>query len=230
MRHAQKLNLSSWKETIFGTFAILLFLSINIFFPSNKNLIIWFFIETFTRAFFLLFLAPILFIKIVLKKNLREFGFNLQNKRKGFFFAFLALVFSLILSYILVRYTEFLKFYKWELPPSVFVSFRAFLLKDLLLFGIVSFIFEFFYKGFVLSVYSKKFLYGAIFIQAFPYLLPYLLVPGLSFYNYLPTILIVIIGGLVAYLTKSFLYSYFYGLTYTIIFDSLVIYWLKNGL
>lgn len=227
MRYEKLKNLSSWKETIFSTIAIVLFLLIYNFFPSNHGSGLWPFFQTITKGFFFLVLAPLLFIKLVLKKKPQNFGLNLKNKKKGFTYAALALVFSLILSYILIKYTDFLQFYKLE--ASVVNNFWIFLLRDLVILNAVLFIFEYFYKGFVLGVYSEKFLYGAIFIQAFFYLTPNIIFSE-SFSSIVPTAMIILLGGIVAYSTKSFLYSYFYSLAYSIILDSLVIYSLKSGL
>jgi len=219
--------LISWRETILGTIALLSILFVYLIFPSNYGPGFLPFLQTITKEFFLLFLTPLLFVRFILKKSFQEYGFSLKNKHRGFIYAGSALVFSLILSYILIRYTDFLKFYKLE--PVVIVNFWMFLLRELVFFNLILFFYEYFFKGFVLSLYSEKFLYGAIFIQALLYLIPNLVSPN-NFLSSAPMAMIALIGGIVAYQTRSFFYSYFYSLAYIIILDSFVIYSLKNGL
>lgn len=217
-------NLSAWKETIISTIVIVIFLLVYYIFPSNYGQGLIPFIQTLTKGIFLLILGPFLFVKFILRKNFRDYGFNLQNKKRGFILAGTALVFSLILSYILIRYAGFLKFY--QLQPAVLVNFWMFLLRELVFLNGLLFVQLYFFQGFVLSVFSEKFLYGAIFLQAALFLLPNLLSQAHPL-SYLPMIAIALIGGTVAYISRSFLYSYFYSLVYFVLLDSYVIYALK---
>lgn len=228
MRLTKTNKLSYWRETIFSTFAVLLFFIVYYLFSSNQTpsgifpslLII-------TKSFFIFFLAPFLFIKYILKENIKNYGFNLKNKRKGFIYAGLALVFSLILSYILIRYTAFLSFYK--LDRAVMTNFWLFLLRELVFFNFALFCWEYFFQGFVMNVYSEKFLYGSIFIQAFFYLVLNV-IAGENFFSFTSMIMPALIGGIIAYNCRSFFYSYFYSLAYVIILDSYAIYLSKNSL
>lgn len=227
MRFTKIKNLSAWKETIFSSLAIAIFLLVFYSFPSNYGSGLIPFLQTFTKAFFTMVLGPFLFVKFILKKDFGDFGFNLKNKKNGFISAGVALVFSLILSYILISYTDFLKFY--QLQSSVVINFWMFLLKELIFVNLLLFAQEYFYKGFVLTIFSKKFLYGAIFMQALLYLLPQL-ISGQSFFQIAPAIIMIFIGGIVAYLNQSFFYSYLFSLLYLILLDSYVIHIIKNGL
>ncbi len=227
MRFTKIKNLSAWKETIFSSLAIALFLAVYYIFPSFYGQGLLPIFQTITKSALLLVVAPWLFVRFILQKDFRDFGFNLKNKKIGFISAGIALVFSLILSYILISYAGFLKIY--QLQPIVIASFWFFLLKELVLINILLFIQLSFFQGFVLSVFSKKFLYGSIFIQAMLFLLPNLLSQSHPL-SYLPMIVIALLGGTLSYINRSFFYSYFYGLAYIILLDSYVIYALKTGL
>lgn len=225
MHFAKTNNFSSWKETIFGSFAIILFLAVFYFLPYKTNIGTVAFLQISTKYFFLFLLCPLLFVKFILKKDFKDFGFNMGNKKIGFIWGGITLVFCLILSYILINYTGFLKPYGASL--AIPTKFSLFLLFELVLFNIPFFFHEYFFKGFVLSVFSEKFLYGAIFIQAAPVVIPQI-ISAKSTWEIIPAILVSIFGGFVSYKSKSFFYSYLMGLLYFVILHSYIISLIKK--
>lgn len=227
MRYHKTERFSFWKETIFSAFAAAFFLVVYYIFPSDYGFGLIPFLQTITKGVFLLIVGPFLFVKFVLKKDFSDYGFNLKNKKIGFISAGIALVFSAILSYILIKSTDFLKFY--QLRPSVVANFWMFVLKELVFANLLLFFQEYFFKGFVIRIFSEKFLYGAIFIQTLFYLLPQLL-SGQNFFQIIPLAIIALVGGIVAYISRSFFYSYLFSLIYSILLDSAIIYVIKNGL
>lgn len=226
MFYKKTINLSVWKETLLSTIAIIIFMLIFVFFPSESGNGILSFLQGITKYFFMFFLCPWLFVIFVLRKNFSNYGFNIKNKRTGLILAGIALVFSLLLSYILIRYTHLFDAYIATI--AVLSNFWIFVLKELVLFNLVLFFMEYFFKGFVLNVYREKFLYGAIFIQAFLYIIPAMLVSSDA--SFIPMIIIATLGGIISYIARSFFYSYLYSLLYFILLDSFAIYLLKNSL
>jgi uncharacterized protein len=179
------------------------------------------FFQNLTKSLFFLIFIPYLYIKYILKENFSDFGFNFRNKKSGFIWAGLALVFSLLLIYLLANYTGFKKNY--TLPVNISRSFYLFILYELVMVNILLFIQEYFFKGFMISIFRKKLGYLSVLIQAIIYLIP-LWIFSASPWQTFPMIILSLAGGAVAYKSRSFIYSYFFGITFLIITDAYIIY------
>lgn len=183
------------------------------------------FLEEITKTFFFLFFIPFLHIKYILKKNLADFGFNLKNKKNGFSLSLITLIISLGIIYLFIHFTSFSE--KYTLPAPISANFGFFVLYELVFFNILLFFQEFFFKGFTLNATKGKWLYFSILFQAIIYLVP------LSFavseiWSIIPITITSLLGGIVSYKTKSFIYSYFYSLLFFIIMDAYLIFYQKN--
>jgi membrane protease YdiL (CAAX protease family) len=217
-----KKNLTSYlveNKEIAITFCIIVFcLLLSFFFPINNSA------QLLTRNIFFLVLFPILYYKIILKKNLSDFGLNLDNKKNGIFWGATMSLVNLVIFYLLYTYTAFGKNYL--LPNYIVHNFWPFFFYELILVNIFVFIQEFFYRGFVLLYFSKKIGCLAIFLQLIIFVL-FLLPTGNSFWQMTPTLVISLTSGIIVYRSKSFLYSWASALLSLIILDSFIIYHLR---
>jgi membrane protease YdiL (CAAX protease family) len=206
--------ISTWKTELIGSVVVLSCLMLVIFFPAQGVL------QEFSRSLFFFFLLPILYIKIILKKNLYDFGFNLQNPLISFSWMTGMFFVSALIIYILMYFFDFENNYL--LPAYLAQNFGMFLFYELVLMNFILFIQEFFFKGFVLSLFTKKFGFVATIIQTLIFTL-FLLFTDTMVWQLTVIILLSFTGGIVAYKSRSFIYSYLMSLVFLILLDAYII-------
>lgn len=177
--------------------------------------------QLLTKSIFFLVIIPALYIKMILKKDLSDFGLNIKNKEAGITTGILLLVILVLTYYVLFTYTSLQK--KYLLPDNVVAKFPFFLLYELFLMNILLFSYEFFYRGFLLSAFSEKFGYWAILFQGIISILFFTLSNGF-FWQFCALNALSFTNGFLAYRSKSFIFPYILSLLFIIIMDSYIIY------
>ena len=214
--------ISQNKEFLTNLIVIAVCFWLFIFFP-NSNVF-----QKLTSFLFFLFVIPTLYIKLILKKRVADFGLNIQHKKEGFIWGTLMLIVSLVLAYLLIHFTPFLSNYP---IPALFVHyFWIFFLSLLTITSLLLFFQEYFFRGFVLFTFSKKTSFWSILIQATLYLSIVLFLQGnikQNLWNLAPMIILSFTGGVTAYKSRSMVYSYASGLLFLIIFNSYLIHLIK---
>lgn len=210
--------ISLWKTELISSVVILACLLLVVFFPTQGVL------QNFSASLFFFFLLPTLYIKFILKKDLRAFGFNLQNPKTGFSWALGMLIVSALIIFILIHFFNFEK--KYLMPAYLAQNFGIFLFYELVLVNFILFIQEFFFKGFVLFLFSEKLGFLAAILQALIFTLFLLFASDLN-WKLAPFIILSFTGGIVAHKSRSFLYSYLMSLFFLIILDAYIIYLFK---
>lgn len=205
------------KALLVTSIVILLCLALSIFFPVQNTF------QSISRSIFFLIVLPVLYIKLILKENLSDWGWNLENKKIGLIWSAAALLLALAVFYSLIRFAGFSVNYK--VSPIAANNFIFFLLYELIFLNIFFFLQEFFFKSFVLFSF-RKFGAWAVFIQTGLYLLS-LILTGKFSWQTLPFMFISFFGGIVVYKTRSFFYSYFFGLSFIILLDAFIIHLIK---
>ena len=180
-------------------------------------------VQSVSRSIFFLIILPILYIKFILKENLAAWGWNLGNRKQGLFLSVAAFFLGLVIFYLLIRFTSFSSHY--QIDSSVKTNFFLFLLYELFFLNIFFFAQEVFFKSFVLFVF-RKYAYWSVIIQAGMYFLLLIVSKNFSFQTS-PFMFISLLGGWLAYKTKSFFYSYIFGLLFIIILDAYIIHLVK---
>lgn len=140
-------------------------------------------------------LIPLLVIVLAFRKSPREYGFQWGDWRAGL--ALTAIVIALaapVLWFIARSDPAMLRYYakQWSAAAPVFTFL------DLI--G-----WEFFFRGFLLFGYARKFGSHALWLQAVPFALAHLSKPAVETYS---TIFGGFLFGLVAWRTKSFVYPF----------------------
>jgi len=222
MRYYHKRKLSTRlvenKETA-TTFLVIIFcLLLSIFFPAQNS------IQLITKNIFFLVVVPILYYKLILKKNISDFGLALGNKKAGVFWGILSFLATLLVFFLLYTYTDFKKNYL--LSSYVVHNFWIFLLYEIIIANLFVFIQEFFWRGFILLYFSKKISYLAIFLQFIIFILIAIPIEN-SFWQMAPTLVISLFSGIIVYKSRSIFYSWLSALFSLIILDSFIIYHLK---
>ncbi len=155
---------------------------------------------------------------------MQDFGLNLQNPKVGFFWAVGMLLVSVSIIFILIQFFGFENNYL--IPAYLAENFRLFLLYELVMLNFILLIYEFFFKGFILFSLSRKFSWLAVPIQALIFIL-FLFFTSTIDWKLAPAIILSVTGGIVAYKSRSFIYSYLMSLLFMIFLDAYIIYIFK---
>ncbi len=200
----------------FGLALICLFSSA--VFPTQNS------VQTITKNLFFLILLPIAYVKIILKKDLADFGCNLKNPITSLAWGAITALFTLFLLYLMLNYTQFKANY--TLSDYIKNNFWLFLAYELLIVNFTVFASSFFFQGFLLSVLQKKFKHWAIAVQAILFFTLLFFTKALSWQS-ASLVLLSVTAGFLAYKTKSFFYSYFMSIFVIIFLDAYIIYLTK---
>lgn len=169
-------------------------------------------------AFFLV--IPLLYSKIITKKTLGELGLRLGNWKMGLMLAGAGLLLSASVSYLLVAYSDFSS--RYYLAQWVKGGFWSFVLYEVLIVSYFILLYEFFFRGFIMLGILKKMGAGAVILQVAFFGLFLALANSLD-WGVSPYIIAALVGGTIAYKTKSIAYSAAYAWLFIVITDALVI-------
>jgi hypothetical protein len=218
-RFKPELNFFQANQELLVSFGVALLCCFSsLFFPAQNSA------QIITKNLFFLVILPALYIKLILHQNLSDFGWNLKNKSGAISWGIGTTIFTLLLFYLMLKFTLFETSY--VLGDYVKNSFWLFLVYELLIVNFSLFIFSYFFQGFLLFTFQKKFKSWSIAAQAILFLAFLFFTKSLS-WQVAPFILLSITGGLLSYETKSFLYSYFMSIFVIIILDTYIIYLTK---
>lgn len=206
----------SWKETLISCTVAAACLVLFFLFPSEGLF------ETTAKSLFFLLVIPLLYITIVLKRPVREFGVTLHNASRGFFWSVFMLVLSLLAFFALFQFTPLKTVY--SVPQNITDSFWIFLLYELVLMNMLFFFQEFFWKGFLLFTWREKLRFSSVFLSSGIYLVLFLLTKRPDWH----LIILSFTGSVTAYKSQSFLYAWFMGILFLVLVDAYLIYLSHN--
>lgn len=181
-------------------------------------------VQEITKDLFFLVFIPVLYIRLILKKSLADFGINLKNRKMGFIGAAVMFVLAALTSLCFLRYNEFRMSY--YLPDLAVSHFGYFILYEFLFINFYLIIYEFFFRGFVLFVLAPVIKFWAVPAQLLILLAPSVLTGKLA-WNILPTVIIAFFGGILAYRSRSIFYSYLAAFFFNLMLDAYLIHTLK---
>lgn len=193
------------QSSLFALACVLLFLA----FPLAGT------VQGITALFALLVVTPILYTKIILNAGLDSIGVSWGDKKAGALWGGLMLIASLFFAFVITK-TSFAGVF--ALPIGVQTDFSLFLTYELILANFVLFALEFFFHGFVISIFSTRFKNWAIIFSALLFII-FLLLTNNARWE-----VIALTGAVVAYKSRSFFYSYLMSLLFMIFFDSYLIF------
>jgi membrane protease YdiL (CAAX protease family) len=210
------------KEFLMTCFFIAVCLILSAAFPSSGIF------QNLTKGVFFLAIFPILYIKLILKKNLGDFGLNIQNRKTGLIWGSAMLLVSFAIAFIMLRWTAFPKNYK--LSGAIVENYWIFLFNILIYSNLLLFTQEYFFRGFILSVFREKFFWLSAVIQFALYFIILLMSQRgslASLWQLSPIIILSATSSVTAYKSRSMIYSYLSGLLFLFIFHSYLIYLIK---
>jgi membrane protease YdiL (CAAX protease family) len=179
--------------------------------------------QTIIRSSFFI-IIPVIFNKIVLKRKLSDFGLEIGNWKQGFIWSVVSSLVLIIIFSIMIYFFDFLKQYK--VPVNIMHDYGRFVFYELTSTFFMVFIFEFFFRGFILFFMEAKMKIWAIVFQALIFGILVITV-GYSTWNLLPYLIFAPLGGLIAYKSRSIIYSGALQLIMLIILDATLVHIIK---
>lgn len=176
-------------------------------------------LQTFTIIIAFFFLVPWLYIRIILKKKLKNFGWQIGDWKAGLVWSGASFLVSAALGYLVI--------YILRLPDHYSVFFREnfwlFLANEVLIFGLFTALYEFFFRGF-LMFYLEDYLGKMAPAVQFPAFLLFFWLAGFINWQNIFYIVIAFFSGFITYKSRSIIYSIAYGTLFILIADSVIIY------
>ena len=183
-----------------------------VFFPANGSF------QRKTVAALFLVLLPFLYDKYFLKEinvfkkiTIGDWKKNLKLLGGGMLGAFLVIA-------LIFKYTDIAGHY--FLPLGVKGDFGSFLLYELTGVALTVFVYELFFRGFVMFHFSSLFKKWAVLVQFVFFLLLILLLWGLPYWFYVVYLVFAPFAGWIVYKSNSILYSFFGQLLVVILVDA----------
>lgn len=200
-------------EILVTSLAIFICMFLYAFFPIREN-------DNFQQIILslsFLFLVPFLYIKIVFKDKMKNFGFQIVSWREGFLIMPICLLITALFVYVIFRYTGFQDNYflgKFEFVKSYwYLFFYEFIIANLFIF-----LCELFFRGFVMFYFEKRFGIYSILIQ-FLFFILFLNILGRLNMDNIFYVFTTLVAGLIAYRSKSLVYSYFFSIIVLVAID-----------
>lgn len=212
MKNLEKIRNLVNLELVVSFSVMILCILLYVFFPIKEN-------DNFQQFFVnlaFLFILPLLYIKVVLKDRMRNFGFQLVSWKEGFWMMPLFFLVFFLITYVVFKYTNFKDNY--VLGNFQFVNnFWYLFFYEFVIVNIFVFFYELFFRGFVMF-YFKKFGFFSIILQLGLFLLFFGIMGRLNldgiFY-----ILSALLAGIIAYRSRSLVYSYFFSIIVLVAVD-----------
>lgn len=187
----------------FITFLSLVFSSPNFYYENFARDRFYSRIYWFLMDGGLMFVIPLLSIKLIFREKLTDYGFTLGDKKFGLITSAIFLAFMLVLIWIVSASSSFANTYP-QGGSRVRESFMIFILYELCVL-IYMLGWEFFWRGYILFGLKVKFGYYAVLIQMIPF---FILHKGKPEIELFASIFAGIILGIQALRSKSFIYSW----------------------
>lgn len=200
------------KKEIITTFFILLCLAGYVFFPANGSF------QYKAVAIIFLLVLPFLYNKYFLKEENIFKRILIGDWKSNLKWLGIAMIGALLGIFLLFKYGNLTDHY--FLPSGIKKDFWNFLIYELTGVAFIIFLYEFFFRGFVMFNFKTSLEKWSILIQFLFFLSLILMLWSLPYWFYVVYIVFAPFAGWVAYKTKSILYSFFGQLLLVIIVDS----------
>ncbi len=193
------------------------FLSIGLsFLFSSKDIF-----QSIILSFCIFYLFPLLFIRLVLKESLQEFGFNSNVSRYDVVWFFSLFLLAFLITFLCIFVFQIPK---ESLAPPSFVqeSFWLFFLYFFLITGAFTFFYEFFFRGFLQLGSIKILQWKSIFFQWFIFIFFLWLSQTLQWENFF-LIVSSFFSGILIFKTRSLLLSFLFSWLFAILMSIIIL-------
>ena len=173
---------------------------------------------TVMTVFFVI--IPIIFNKYILKKELGDIGLKLGDWKKGLVWSGMSIVIVGLIFIGINYFFNFLNYY--TIPTSIIHNYKNFLFYEFLSVAPVVFIYDFFFRGFMLLTLESKLIYWAIVVQAALFLI-LVVATGSTSWTLAPYLISAPLAGLVVYKSRSILCSTVFQFIIILILDANIV-------
>jgi membrane protease YdiL (CAAX protease family) len=207
--------LSARKKFVVSGLAVFVSICLYYFFPADDRLSPVAQSAILGAAFLLL--VPMLYVRIVLKEPLRSLGFRNSDRSFGWFFVIAAVISASALFVLLVKEFPVKEHYDLSFAQN---SFLMFLLYEVVLVGFTAFLFEVFFRGFVMLLWLRKYGWWTVLFQAVLFIGFFRLANGSLSWQESPIFIVALFSGFVAFYTRSVWYSFVSSWVFLVIADA----------
>ncbi len=204
-----------YKEIVVILFFTLVSLFMYAIFPVENS-----FQQVVVMLFFFV-VFPLLFNKLFLKRKVESYGLQIGDWKKGLLWTFYSLILIGLIFFVSLNYFSFLKNY--SVPSYVVNNFGNFILYEFTLVVLFVAIYEFYFRGFILFVFESNIKHWTILAQAILFLILVLIIGGESIYQFFPYLVFAPFAGVVAYKSRSIIYSSIAQFIIIFVLDALII-------
>lgn len=186
------------REFIITMIFIVISLGLYIIFPAKDIF------QQLMGTIVFLVLLPFIFIKYILKNPDSVIGFKVGEHKKGLLYSGASLIACFLIFAVQSYFYNFLN--KYAVPSFIVGNFFKFTAYELFLILPIVVIFDFYFRGFIMGIFSKKIGYWSILFQSIVFFL-FLLFSGSNLIQFAPYLIFSIFGGWIAFKSRSLIYS-----------------------
>jgi len=206
------------KRFIVTSAILLLCIGIYLMFPARSIF------EGFVISIVALIIIPILHVKLVLKENLEQWRLGKGHWNPRILMTITVSFLTACGLFSLIHFTtDFSAQYAGLLPAKIFDQFGSFLLFNMTIVLFSVFLYEIFFRGFVLSLFSERIGWWSVIVQFLAVTIVLIIGFDNRFFLDVPYILIAPFAGVVAYITRSVWYTIPFSFLTIILFNSIII-------
>lgn len=176
--------------------------------------------QNFASLVAFMVLIPAIYIKFILKKSFSEFGISIGDWKKGLLWAGISLAVSLLLAYVLINYSDFLK--TQTFAKSFNGHFGKFIFYETFFVGTLVVVFELFFRAFVMGSSIDKTGRWSIAVQLAVFLI-FLALTGSFDLGSAYFIMTALFSGLIFYESRSIIYSIAFSWMFFLIADAVAV-------
>ncbi|MCK9378777.1 MAG: hypothetical protein M0P97_01370 [Candidatus Moranbacteria bacterium] len=202
------------KEFLITTVVAIICLVLIVIFPRDNVF------QNFIVGISFFLIVPWLYIRIVLKESIADYGIQVGRVSSGVCWAIFSFVIFSLIILIASKYANFVNGYR--LPQMIDGNFGLFVVYEVFLVGFFLFLYELFFHGWLLN-FLKKYVNGSAVITQFAVFVIFLaLIDNLN-WTFFPYMVINLFGGWVVYRSHSIWYSFIFGWIAIILLDTLLL-------
>jgi hypothetical protein len=180
--------------------------------------------QDFVSTMIFLTIVPLLYNKIILKRNMVSVGLQVGEWREGLKWCLISIV-PIVLIYIVSKYFfGLIRGYAGN--GFIGNGFWEYMVYELVMAFFIVFVYDLFFRGFVMFILEKKIGQWAIVAQAVIFVV-YVLMAGIFDWRIFPFLVFSPFAGMIAYKSRSIFYSAALQIIILIIFDAYVIHIIK---
>ena len=149
-------------------------------------------------------IIPIIFNKFILKKELGEIGVKVGDWKNGLIWSGVSIIIIGLVFLIIIYFFNFLKYY--NIPSIIIHNYKNFLLYEFLSVLPAVFLYDIFFRGFIILTLEKKLFYWTVVVQALLFL-ALVLATRSPVWTLVPYLISAPLAGLIVYKSRSIFYS-----------------------